>query len=115
MTATATSSVGTWHFRWQWVMVRKQHGSDIIVGPWPTFLPHLRHHRNLVLFVFTDLDTMLRHERQWNEPAMGNSVVAVGAMKSMSMAVTPVSALRMEEHRRTEVNEHGQRWRVEQQ
>jgi hypothetical protein len=29
---------------------------------------------------------------------MGNSVVAVGAMKSMSMAVTPVSALRIEEH-----------------
>jgi hypothetical protein len=44
---------------------------------------------------------------------MGNSVVAAGAMKSMSMAVVLVLAPRMEEHQRMEVDEHRQQQREE--
>jgi hypothetical protein len=65
----------------------------------------------LVPFIITGLDTMLRHDREWNEPAMGNS--AADAMKLTSMVATLISVPRMEEHRCVEVDEHGQRWRLE--
>jgi hypothetical protein len=84
MTPTAVSSVGTWRNRWRWVTRQNEHGNDVVVEPWSTFLPHIRHHRVLVLFVITGLDTVLHHDCQWNEPAMGNSVAAAGAMKAMS-------------------------------
>jgi hypothetical protein len=67
----------------------------------------------LVLFIVTGLNTMLCHDSQWNESAMGNSVVVAGAMKSMSMAAMLISTPRMEEHQHMEVNEHRQHWHVE--
>jgi hypothetical protein len=70
-----TGSSGTWN------------GSDDVLNSsddtW-NLLPHLGHHHILVLFIINGLDTVLHHDRQWNEPAMGNSVAAAGAMKSMS-------------------------------
>jgi hypothetical protein len=65
---------------------RNEHGGDVVVEPWPTFLPHLEHHHILVLFVIISLDTVLHHDRQWNEPTMGNSMAAANAMKSTSLS-----------------------------
>jgi hypothetical protein len=90
-----------------------EHGGDVTVEPWPTFLPHLGHHRVLVILIVTGLDTMMRQDHRWNEPMIRNSVVAADARKSTSMAVAPVSVPRMEEHRCREVDEHGQWRRVE--
>jgi hypothetical protein len=109
--ATAALSIGMWRFRWRWVMGRNEHGGDVVVEHSPTFLPHLEHHRVLVLFVVTNFDTMLHHDCQWNQPAMRNSLEVAGAMKSTSMVVAlPLSAPRMKKHQRVEVDEHGQ-WR----
>jgi hypothetical protein len=106
--ATAALSVGMWRFQWRWVMGRNEHGGDVAVEHSPTFLPHLEHHHILVLFIVTSLDTMLRHDYQWNQPAMGNSMEAAGVMKSTSMvAALPLSAPRMKKYQCVEVDEHG--------
>jgi hypothetical protein len=80
------------------MMGRNEHGGDVTVDPWPTFLPHLEHHCVLVLFVVTGLETMMRQHQRWNEPTMQNSMAATDARKSASMAVAPILASRMEEH-----------------